>query len=169
MTTPILFFNLDESMAKRFEIAGVRALRFCRYKSKDARSMLKISELYSLDIDMLPVQEESSVYFKLSPGPAGRKPSEKPGLVHWFEVSIFSAELDVILKENEKLDLGDEARWTPEEISELGIAKSIYLPALEMLKKMDGIGQYNHNGLDIRSGLSTTVSQVTQKHEDQYW
>lgn len=141
--------------------------RTCEYKSKDAKSLLKISEFYSLDIDMLPVQEESSIYFKFSPGPADRKPSEKPGLVHWYEVSISSAELKSILEENQKLEVGEEAKWSPKEISQSGIAKSIYLPALEMLKKMDGIGQYNHNGLDVRSGLSTTVSQVTKK--DQFW
>jgi hypothetical protein len=166
-TTPILFFQLDDPTSKRFELAGVRVYRICRYKSKDAKSILKISALHSLDIHMMSVPE--GIYFKVSPGPADRKPCEKPGLVEWFEVSISSAQLDDLLEQNEKLELGEEARWTPEEVLDLGIAKSIYLPALEMLKQMDGIGQYNHNGMDVRSGTSTTTSQTTPKPKEDFW
>jgi hypothetical protein len=163
-----MFFNINVPMAERFEITGVRSNRILKYKSKDTKSMFKISELYALDIQTFSVAQESTVYFKLSPGPATRKPSQKPGLVHWFEASISSVELDKIMEENEKLGLGEEAQWNPEQISELGIAKSIYLPALEMLKKMDGIGQYNYNGQDVRSGLSVSASQLTGEPDQQY-
>jgi hypothetical protein len=58
-------------------------------------------------------------------------------------------QLNGILEQNEKLELGE--KWTPEKLSELDIAKSIYLPALEILKQMDGIGQYNHNDLRLNA------------------
>jgi len=74
-----------------------------------------------------------------------------------------------LLEQNENLEIGEEGQWTPEGLSRLGYAKSIYLPALDMLKKMDGIGQYNNNGVNVRSGTSTTTSQATQKPKDEFW
>jgi hypothetical protein len=161
----MLFFKLDEPMSKRFELAAVRVRRICRYKSMDAKSILKISELYSLDIDKTPLPKESSAYFKLSPAPPERKPWVK-GVGHWFEVSISSAQLDNLLEQNENLELGEEAMWNPEGLSKLDLAKSIYLPACEMLKKMDGIGQYNNNGVDVSS---PTTNQITAKPKEEFW
>ena len=106
-------------------------------------------------------------YFKSSPVPADFRPCETLG--QWFEVSISSAQLDIILQQNERLGLGEEARWTPQEVSDLDIAKSIYLPALEMLKQMDGVGQYNHNGINIRSMVATTQIPQKAKELDPWW
>jgi hypothetical protein len=161
-----LFFQLDEPISKRFELAGVRVYRICQYKSKDVKSILKISELNLLDI--VPSNPEKSLtYFKLLPGPAGRKACTRLG--QWFEVSISSVQLDSLLEQNKNLEFGEEAAWTPEEVSDLEIAKSIYLPACEMLKKMDGIGQHNDNGIDVRSGMSTATSQATPKPKEEFW
>ncbi|KAE9373238.1 hypothetical protein N431DRAFT_465535 [Stipitochalara longipes BDJ] len=168
-TTPHLFFKLDEPISKRFELAAIRVYRTCRYKSKDANSMLKISEVYSPDIHKTSVPKECSTHFKLLPGPPERKPCEKPGLGHWFEVSISSAQLDSVLEQNQTLELGEEAKWTPEGLSKLGFAKSIYLRACEMLKQMDGIGQYNNNGVDIKAPQPAKESKVALNPEDDYW
>jgi hypothetical protein len=165
----MLFFNLDEQMSKRYKLVAGRVYRIRRYESNDAKSILKISELHSLDIHMTPDPKTSSMYFELSPSPSDRKPCEKRGLGHWYEVSISSAQLDDLLDQNVKLQLGEEARWTPEGLSRLGFAESIYLPALAMLKKMDGVGQYNNNGVDVRFGASTTKSQATEKATDEPW
>jgi hypothetical protein len=161
----MLFFQLDEMMAKRFELAGVRVHRISRYKSNDAKSILKISNLHLLDILMFSAPD--GLYFKLSPVPVDCKPCEKLG--EWFEVSISSAQLNGILEQNEKLVLGEEAKWTPEEVSDLDIAKSIYLPALEMLKQMDGVGQYNHNGIDIRGMVAITQVPPKAKELEPWW
>jgi hypothetical protein len=161
----MLFFQLDDITAKRFELAGVRVHRISRYKSNDAKSTLKISNLQLLDI--LIFSAPDGVHFKLSPVPASCKPCEKLG--EWFEVSMSSAQLNGILEQNEKLGLGEEAKWTPEEVSDLDIAKSIYLPALEMLKQMDGVGQYNHNGIDIRGTDATTHIPQKAKEFEPWW
>ncbi len=161
----MLFFQLDEIMAKRFELAGVRVHRITRYKSNDAKSILKISNLHLLDILMLSAPD--GLYFKLSPVPVDCKPCEKLG--EWFEVSTSSAQLNGVLEQNEKLELGEEAKWTPEEVSDLDIAKSIYLPALEMLKQMDGVGQYNHNGIGIRDMDVTTHVPHKAKELEPWW
>jgi hypothetical protein len=161
----MLFFQLDDITAKRFELAGVRVHRISRYKSNNAKSILKITNLQLLDI--LIFSAPDAIYFKLSPVPACCKPCEKLG--EWFEVSMSSTQLDDILEQNEKLGLGEEAEWTPEEISDLDIAKSIYLPALEMLKQMDGVGQYNHNGIDIRGTDATTRVPQKAKELEPWW
>ena len=161
----MLFFQLDDITAKRFELAGVRVHRISRYKSNDAKSTLKISNLQLLDI--LIFSAPDGVHFKLSPVPASCKPCEKLG--EWFEVSMSSAQLNGILEQNEKLGLGEEAKWTPEEVSDLDIAKSIYLPALEMLKQMDGIGQYNNNGVELKAAEVVKERKVIPKPEEDYW
>jgi hypothetical protein len=154
-------------MSKRFELAGVRVYRICQFKSKDAKSILKISELHLLDIEPFRGLEKSLTCFKLLPGPADREPCA--GLGHWFEVGISSVHLDSLLEQNKTLELGEEAVWTPEKVSDLDIAKSIYLPACEMLKKMDGIGQHNRNRVEVRAGLSTATSQVSPKPKEEFW
>ncbi len=80
------------------------------------------------------------------------------------------AELDTFLEENKKLELGEEAGWTPEGLSKVDAAKSIYLPAIAMLKEMDGLGQNNHNGSDFRYRLPTAEDETlkTSKHKANY-
>lgn len=151
-------------MAERFQLAEIRVNRICRYKSGNTRSTLKISELQSLDIEKVTVPGKPLTIFKLSPGASDRKPYQKLG--HWYEVSISSSQLDELLEENKQLQLGEETRWTAKELLDADVAPSIYLPTCEMLKKMDGVGQHNHNGLDVRSGVTSTESQVSEKPKD---
>jgi hypothetical protein len=154
-------------MSERFQLAGVRVHCICRYKSHNAKSILNISEIHALDIQMRSVPEKTLTVFKLSPGPSDRKPCEKLG--KWYEVSISCDKLNDVLEQNEKLELGEETRWEAKDLLDTDVARSLYLPACEMLKKMDGIGQHNHNGLDIRSAVSSTVSQVSQATKEQFW
>jgi len=154
-------------MSERFQLGGIRVHRICQYKSKNTKSIFKISEIQSLDIQRLALPGMPLTLFKLSPGPSDRNPCDKLGL--WYEASISCSLLDEILKENKKLELGDEAGWKAEELLDIGVAQSLYLPACEMLKKMDGVGQHNRNGLDIRSVTSSTGSQVFQKPKEQFW
>jgi len=69
-------------------------------------------------------------------------------LDYWHEVNISSARAEEVLKANTELELGEEASW---DLSKIKAAEHIYLPALEMLKQMDGIGWWNENGIDIRN------------------
>jgi hypothetical protein len=147
-----MFFELEDSMSERFHLAGVRVHRICRHKGQKTKSILNVSEMHALDIQIASVPEHKSTVFKLSPGPSDRKPCEKLG--KWYGLSISSAQLNEMLEENENLELGEEARWETRDLLDADVAQSIYLPACEMLKKMDGIGQHNHNGLDIRSEVT---------------
>lgn len=154
-------------MSERFQLAGVRVHRICRYKSHNAKSILKVSEMHALDMQMISVPEKTLTVFKLSPGPSDWKPCEKLG--KWYEVSISCTQLNDMLEENQKLELSEETRWEAKDLLDADVARSLYLPACEMLKKMDGIGQHNHNGLDIRSAVSSTVSQVSQTTTEKFW
>jgi len=162
-------FKLNEAMSKRFELAAFRVYRTCRYQSTDDNSILKISEVHSLDIHKTSVPKEGMTCFKLLPSPPERKPCEKPGLGYWFEVSISNPHLDSLLEQNEILELGEEAKWTPEGLSRLGFGKSIYLRACEMLKQMDGIGQYNNNEVEMRPAQAVMESNIKRTPEDDYW
>lgn len=51
----------------------------------------------------------------------------------------------------QNLVLGEEPSWTPEKLSEVNAAQSMYLPACEMLKQMDGVGFYNDNEVDVKA------------------
>jgi hypothetical protein len=154
-------------MSERFHLADLRVNRICQYKSGNKKSTLKISELHSLDIHKLAVPDKLITIFKLFPGPSDRKPFQK--LNCWYEVSISCPQLDELLEENKKLQLGEETSWTDKDLLDAGVAQSIYLPACEMLKKMDGVGQHNRNGLEARYGVSPTASQVSQKPKEGFW
>jgi len=169
LSTPIVYFKLDEAMSKRFELAAFRVYRICRYRSKDDNSILQISEVHSLDIHKAFVPKEGLTYFKLLPGPPERKPCEKPGLGYWFEVSISSSQLDSLLEQNKTLELGEEAKWTPEGLSRLGFGQSICLRACEMLKQMDGIGQYNNNEVEMRPAQAVMENKASRTQKDDYW
>jgi len=135
----------------------------------DNNSILKISEVHSPDIHKTSIPKEDMTYFQLLPAPPERKPCEKPGLGYWFEVSISSPQLDSLLEQNETLELGEEAKWTPESLSNLGYGKSIYLQACEMLKQMDGIGQYNNNEVEMKPEQAMMEMNTKRTPEDDYW
>ena len=149
-------------MKERFAIRGIQVIRTCLYKSTDTNSTLKISENYSLDFQLQGyIQGKPWSRIKAFLGPSDRKPTEKLG--HWFEASISSVQLDSILEENRKLEIGEMAQWTPEQTSTLDIVNSICYLADEMLKKMDGVGQYNDNGFQVRPKVDPAASQVSEQ------
>lgn len=142
-------WQLDESLQTKFVIQEVTVHRVYEYKSTDQKSILKVSEIQSLDIDGGPVMEQPFWIYEAKPGNPERAPIEK--LTTWYEACVSSVQLDVSLKQNELLDFGDETAWTLEDIANIEASKALYSPALEMLKLMDGVGQHSHNGSDYRS------------------
>jgi hypothetical protein len=66
----------------------------------------------------------------------------------WFEVSIKSAAAEDYFKQNMKLELGEEVAWTQEMITDASVLKSIWQPASDIVKQMDGVGFWNYNGLE---------------------
>jgi len=123
---------------------GVRVHRIVEYMSMDANSVLHITEIYDLDVNA-QIGKTHTIY-KAESNTTPRPGCEK--VDYWHEVRISSIEADKIFEENETLEFGDEASWTPEILSTKHVAGTLCRPACEMLKQMDGIGFWNDNGIE---------------------
>jgi len=144
----MVVFELESSMVGpgKIVIDSVRVNRISMFKSSDDKSLLKVAEIQDLDIFSAPVPDKNITVYK-----AIASNEYRPGCVKvnsWNEVSIQCVELNEKLKQNLDLELGDEAGWTPQSLSNLSAAQAMYLPACQMLKQMDGVGQWNDNGAD---------------------
>ncbi|CAL3966348.1 unnamed protein product [Diplocarpon coronariae] len=146
---PELSWQLENCFTDRFACQDLSVHRVCQYRSVDQKSILKIIEIQALDIYGGYVPGESFSIYEAKPGPADRLPIVK--LNDWFQASISCAELDPLLDQNKSLELGDEAGWTLECVAKVNAAKSMYMPAVSMLKEMDAVGQASNNGSDFRS------------------
>ncbi|KAG9507578.1 hypothetical protein J7337_001131 [Fusarium musae] len=73
----------------------------------------------------------------------------RPG--QWFETSISSVQAEEIFQENIGLEFGDKTHWTPEILHRQGVFRAISEPALQMVRKMDHVGDSNSNGQGPRS------------------
>lgn len=132
-------------MDDRFQLDEIRVHRICTYKSKDQRSILKISELQSLAVGDRPMPDHPGMMqFMAISAERDVKPFKKLGI--WHEVSISSVVANEMFEENTNLEVGNDASWTPEILSKCEAAQAMYLPALTMLKQMDGVGYHNDHG-----------------------
>ncbi|KAI5466214.1 hypothetical protein BGZ63DRAFT_460831 [Mariannaea sp. PMI_226] len=68
----------------------------------------------------------------------------------WFDASVRSAKADALLSQNEQLQLGDKASWSPDDFE--GAIKAICRPALQMITQMDEIGRTNDNDQRLKLG-----------------
>ncbi|CZR54122.1 uncharacterized protein PAC_04005 [Phialocephala subalpina] len=146
MKTPLLLWEMQTALSHRFQLQELQVKRVLKYQSDDRRSILKVIEVQSLDIQGGEVPGKSISVFQGAPGPNGEPPTEK--LRQWWEANISSPDADEVLEENKALELGDEPEWTTDTLSKMHVASALYLPACEMLKKMDPVGQLNRNGIE---------------------
>lgn len=92
--------------------------------------------------------------------------SERPAkgvFTSWFEASISSVKAEELFVQNEELTLGEEAEWTAEQLKQDGVFRSLWGPALQMLKEMDSVGHHNSNGQEIRA---PKTEAPTKRRED---
>lgn len=146
--TPRLLWEMENSLTERFQLVELLVKRVKKYaglgSSGNSGTELNITEMQSLEVETQEVPERASCIFMAAPGPHDRTPSVK--LAKWWEASITSVQLDKVVEENQKLLLGDEPAWAATSLDP-NIATTLFLPACEMLKQMDGIGQHNKNGI----------------------
>jgi len=109
-----------------------------RYSSIDGESLLDLTNVW---------------HMTLSPPGNGIRDSDNPltalptteapdsGLFsNWYEAAVSSAKAADIFKENEGMTAGDEASWDTSTLSSARVFAATYKPALEMVRKMDGVG-----------------------------
>ncbi|KAH8674739.1 hypothetical protein BGZ60DRAFT_557090 [Tricladium varicosporioides] len=151
---PKLSFVLSNQYADNFDLNGVWAHQISNYRSRDTKSVLQISKVQTLVVGREKTADEQSVVYVCSQFLSTAKPCEIHGWMStWYEVNISSLTANQLFKQNETLELGNEAAWTIEDISKLNAAQDLYLPACEMLKQMDGIGYHNDNGMDLEKAV----------------
>jgi hypothetical protein len=156
---PAVYFELENSLLEKYDLDGVRVHRISRYKSTDQNSILEARDCRDLDVGKMAVPGKPRTVFRAISNIQDRVACEK--LDYWHEVNISSGRAEEVLEANTKLKLGEEAAW---DLSKIKAAEHIYLPALEMLKQMDGIGWWNDNGIDVRSRPLPSPQQPQQKY-----
>jgi len=150
---PAVYFELENCLLEKYDLDGVRVHRISRYKSTDQNSVLEVRECRDLDVGKM------GTVFRAISNIQDRDACEK--LDYWHEVNISSGRAEEVLEANIKLELGEEAAWN---LSEIKAAEHIYLPALQMLKQMDGVGWHNDNGIDPRTVPPPPLQQARQNY-----
>ncbi|KUJ11122.1 uncharacterized protein LY89DRAFT_237325 [Mollisia scopiformis] len=167
--TPQLMWEMDSSLIEQFQLVEVIVKRVTKYGSEDGKSVLNVIEVQSLDVQCHEVPAKSSLLFDAAPGPENEPPVKR--LRYWWEASISSPRGDKILEENQSLELGDEPSWSAKDMEESDVASSLYAPACEMLRQMDGVGFENRNGMPPRSVMeqSKFVPKGGPQDEIGFW
>ena len=149
---PMLSFEVPHAFRFTFAVCGVRMRRISRYRSVLANSMLNISEVRELQ--MFDSLGEGCTVWKIM----GCTETDTQLLTEghkwfyiWHEVSISCPDADKLFEQNKIVELGEEAPWDFEKLSNINAIQSLYIPACEMLKQMDGVGFYNDNGAEASS------------------
>lgn len=166
---PDIYWVLDHALVEQFDCEDLTVRRVCHFSSQDRKVILHLSELQALDVAGAWATGNSTCVFYGTVGSKDRKPYQK--LNSWNEVSISSRQVDESLKANNKLELGEEAAWTSESISDA--AWSMCAPACEMLQQMDSFGWQGENGVPLQITMknaelkkAATVAPVQGEH---YW
>ncbi|KAF5617440.1 hypothetical protein F52700_12635 [Fusarium sp. NRRL 52700] len=128
---------------------GVDRVRICheaRYRDGEkGPSCLKVAMIRR--VEKLPGIPKGTYRGQSVPvTPPGNGP---PG--QWFETSISSVRAEEIFQENTGLEFGDKTHWTPEVLHQQGVFRAISEPALQMVTKMDHVGDSNSNGQGPRT------------------
>ena len=171
LRNPLVFFEVPGHLS-RLVIFGVRVRRITRYRSLDAKSLLAVSEVRELQIEF--VGGESCTIWKavgcLDPSMMlAQEGYQYKWLYLWHEVSISCPKANEMFEQNKSIELGDEAPWTPETLSNIDAVQSMYLPACEMLKQMDGVGFYNDNAIDTQPVQSSAAAAETEPPQPYYF
>jgi hypothetical protein len=167
----MLFFELPDHLA-HFILYAVRVRRTSRYKSGDARSILKVCEVKDLHLFDIRAEGEASTIWKAVGSLVPQQSGGTVGhvwLYNWHEVSVTCPKADEIFEQNKSVELGDEAPWTPEEFSNVDAIQSLYLPACEILKQVDGVGFYNDNDIDAQATQTYVASTVPEAAEQPWY
>jgi hypothetical protein len=125
----------------------IRLHKVNSYQSTSKRSILVVTEILAFVCTIERPKGQKNIHVisadcdKIIPG------SEGDVEARWFTARIESVRGKEFLAQNETLELGDEAGWTPETFAKADILGDLYIPACQMLKQMDGVGLHNRNGV----------------------
>ncbi|QGI76201.1 hypothetical protein CEK25_001107 [Fusarium fujikuroi] len=141
---------------------GVDRVRICheaRYRDgKKGPSCLKVTMIRRVEkLPGIPKGTYRGQSVPVTPPGNGR-----PG--QWFEASISSVRAEEIFQENMGLEFGDKTHWTPDILHQQGVFRAISEPALQMVRKMDHVGDSNSNGQGPRTGQQSYSAAQDSMH-----
>ncbi|KAJ8071133.1 hypothetical protein OCU04_001473 [Sclerotinia nivalis] len=157
-------FKIPRRITDEFEIYHLKIRKTRTYNSLDGSSKLHITEVDKSCGHKLPVKNQEIVVYifpeekkdhnmERNSEEVSTYSEEKkdPSMeTNWQEVSITSVAMNNLLQQNMKLELGEEVRWTIQDLAVKKVSNSFIKPACTMLVQMDGVGFYN-DGQDLKT------------------
>lgn len=100
-----------------------------------------------------------------------KRNDEHPGMpLVWYETTLKSDTFSAAFKQNEELELGNEVKWTPEELLKRGVVEGLVRKAANMVKNMDGVGYWNDNHQqEALRRVMPTWKPLGSQNTDKYW
>ncbi|KAI0867362.1 hypothetical protein GGS24DRAFT_515743 [Hypoxylon argillaceum] len=128
---------------------------------------LYISEVWEMD-RLRKVENKQHVQLKFA---RYKRNDEHPGMpLVWYETTLKSDTFSAAFKQNEELELGNEVKWTPEELLKRGVVEGLVRKAANMVKNMDGVGYWNDNHQqEVLRRVMPTWKPLGSQNTDKYW
>ncbi|KAI0419176.1 hypothetical protein F5X98DRAFT_385034 [Xylaria grammica] len=105
-----------------------------------------VQRLYISEVWEMALRAKSDIEQRTQLKFARYKNNERPGMpLLWYEAVLKSDTFSMAFEQNEKLEFGEEVRWTTEELVKTGAVWELIRTAAFMVKKMDGVGFWNDN------------------------
>lgn len=140
-------------------IRSITLHRETRHSVADYKDiLLHLLEVHELNLS----QPETKVDYQASLPPVPNTTS--PGCKIWWEVSLSSMLAADTFKQNEELELGDLASWTPEKFGKNSVKDLSYVTR-DLVQQIDAVGSLNKGP---RGGSGTKTSDK-EKPQDMYW
>lgn len=163
MEIPHLLWEMDTMLLEQFKLEELLVKRVLKYDSRDDESVLHLTEIQSLQVESRTVDGRSKTLFLTDPD-NDDDPAER--LTTWWEASVSSVKLDKAFEENNGLELGDAPTWTLEDLLASEVTAALCVPACDMVKQMDVVGQYNYNRVS-QSALEKNNREAP--NADKFW
>lgn len=134
-------------------IQSITLHRETRHSVHDYKDiLLHLVEVHELNLS----QPETKVDYRASLPPVPNTTS--PGCKIWWEVSLSSMLAADTFKQNEELELGDLASWTPEEVCNNSVKDLSYVTR-DLVQQIDAVGWLN-KGPRGASGTKTSDKET---------
>ena len=81
----------------------------------------------------------------------------------WWGAKISSINANSTLKENDSLELGETATWTPSSIISKGVVRDLFATAKEIVTQIDHVGFFNRGEASSKSKTTEKPSESSQQ------
>ncbi|TGJ87642.1 hypothetical protein E0Z10_g1109 [Xylaria hypoxylon] len=99
------------------------------------------------------------------------KNNERSGMpLLWYEAILKSDTFSTAFEQNGKLELGNEVRWTPEELLKSGAVEELIRKAANVVKNMDGVGFWSDNlQTELQRRIVPAVKPAKGQYTAKFW